>query len=204
MNEQGQWKTMERRKASKIIATALALSITSVGFSDTTQIGNNAKIFVINALNNSTTFVSTAWSMLANSYNLNPVFQPAGAFSLNTAFIPGVAFIRTSASGTLEVGFGPTAPGPLANNGFALAPTRVSLNGTVVYLYQLPQCYTNIMDELGPAQAPQPCSPSMLISASNLGTNNCVYMPDPYAAAIAEVQGTSTCSSTPGSGTGAP
>ena len=155
------------------------------GLSSITDGANNYQIIF---LNKTVTFVSTDWSMLTNYYSQNSTFPQANAYSIDTSFLPGVSSITNSISGTLEVRFNATAPGPMANNGFALAPTRVSLRGNTFYVYQLPQCYTNITDSMTNQEVPAPGTLISLFSNSALGTN-CMYASDPYATAINQVNG---------------
>lgn len=183
---------MKQKIITKLAVAGLAFSLMSSGFaSSLSSITSNANNYVINSINNSLFAVVVAWTALTNFYSQNSSFPAAAVYAVNTTFMPGVSSITNSASGTLEIRFGPTAPGPLANNGFALAPTRVTLRGNTFYVYALTQCFTNVPDSMTDAAAPLPGTPSALFGNSNLGTN-CLYAADPYSAAVNQVQGSGT------------
>jgi hypothetical protein len=178
---------MKRLKFKGLAMLGLAvigLHSYAIGLSSITDGANNYQIIF---LNKTVTFVSTDWSMLTNYYNQNSTFPQANAYAIDTSFLPGVTSITNTASGTLEVKFGATAPGPMAGNGFALAPTRVSLRG-VFYVYELVQCFTNITDSMTNQEPPQQGTLINLFSKSALGTN-CMYASDPYTAAVNQVNG---------------
>lgn len=185
---------MKWLKTTKVIAISLALGLSSNGFTasflagSSSSISGNADSYLINAINVPLPFVTNAWSMLSTFYNQSSSFAPTGVYAVDTSFLTGVSSISNTSSGTLEVRYGPTAAGPLANNGYALAPTRITLRGNTFYVYSLPQCFTNITDSMTSRKAPQIGTPIGLFSNSNLGTN-CVYAADPYTAAINQVQG---------------
>lgn len=182
---------MKRLKWGRLCVLTLLLGVSGSNFAGSalSSIVDDANNYQIIFLNKTVVFVATDWSLLSNYYSQNSNFPPANVFAINTSFLPGVTSITNSASGTLEVRFDSTAPGPIAGNGFALAPTRVSLR-KVFYVYQLPQCYTNITDTMASTQTPVPGTLISLFSNSSLGTN-CMYAADPFTAAINEVNGVS-------------
>lgn len=168
----------------------MALCLASNVFADAalSNIVNNANNHQVIFLNKSVIFVTADWTLLSNYYSQNSSFPPANIFAVDTSFLTGVNSITNSASGTLEVRFGSTAPGPIAGGGFALAPTRVTVRSNTFFVYELPQCYTNITDSMASRETPAPGTLISLFSQTNLGTN-CVYAADPYTAAINQVNG---------------
>ncbi len=178
---------MRRLKLKGLVMLGLIAMSFNSNAGGLSSIMDNASNYQIIFLNKTVTFVSTDWSMLTNYYSQNSTFPQANSFAIDTSFLPGVTSITNSASGTLEVRFGATAPGPMAGNGFALAPTRVSLR-KVFFVYELPQCYTNIVDSMTNQQTPTPGTLVSLFSSSSLGTN-CMYTADPYTAAVNQVNG---------------
>lgn len=184
---------MKWLNTTKIMVASLVFSFansSSASFLSGTSstISGNANSYLVNAINTPLPFVTSAWSMLSTFYSQNSSFAPAGVYAVDTSFLSNVSSISNTSNGTLEVRYGPSAPGPLANNGYALAPTRVTLRGNTFYVYALTQCFTNVTDSLTSRQTPQVGTPIGLFSNSNLGTN-CVYAADPYTAAINQVQG---------------
>lgn len=155
------------------------------------SIANSADNQVMMGINQHLPFVVSDWAMLANYYSQNSSFPSVGIYAVSTTILSGVNSISNTAYGTLDIIYGPNAPGPLANNGFSLAPTRVTLRGNIFYVYELPQCFTNITDSMTSQHAPQTGTPIGVFSNSNLGVN-CLYAPNPSLAAIAVVEGTNS------------
>lgn len=169
------------------VNTNFASGLSSIGSS----ISNNANNQLINAINQPIPFVVSDWAMLSSYYSQNSSFAPAGLYAVDVSVLSGVNSITNTAFGTLEIRYGSNAPGPMAGKGYALAPTRVSSKGNVFYVYELVQCFTNIIDSPLGLNTPKEGSPSSVFGNSNLGTN-CSFSLDPYSAAVSEVNGTST------------
>ncbi len=177
------------KKASTIIAS-LTLSLANVCFADlnTSAINNNAQGYLSNAIGQTSYPISVAWAALANFYSNTGGFPPANTFNINTSFTPNIASITNNNLAGLIIVFSKLAPGPLANKTIVLSPTRVSILGSVSYVFEIPLCFTNISDTLIGA-APPPTGTSVAsVSNSGLGFN-CVFAPDPVAAASNQVQG---------------
>lgn len=185
---------MALRLIKKILFLSFSCSVFSISFADmglssiNTSISNNADKKMTGAINVTIPFVVSNWAMLAAYYNQNSAFPAAGIYAVDTSILNGVKSITNSNYGTLEIRFSADAPGPMANNGFALAPTRVSRQGNIFYVYELAKCFTNTLDSVTTLNNPQPGTPSNIFNNSNLGIL-CVYAQDPYTAAINEVQG---------------
>ncbi len=156
-----------------------------------TSISTNADAQVVNGINLPLPFVVSVWSMLSNYYGQNSNFPAAGLYAVDTSVLSGMNYISNTAFGTLDVCYGPTAPGPLASNCYSLAPTRITLRGNTFYVYELVQCFTNITDSLTSRASPQPNTPIGVFGNSNLGTS-CLFASDPSSAAVAVVQGSGT------------
>lgn len=189
---------MKCSKRMKLVSAILVCCVMKVGLTDGDLSNVNSSITIhandqlVNAIDLPLPFVVSDWAMLSKYYSQNSTFAPADIYDVDTSTlsgVTGVAAITNTSSGTLEVRYGPNAPGPMANNGYALAPTRESLRGNTFHVYELPICFTNIEDSQSSLSAPKPGTPIGVFGDSNLGTN-CYYATDPYSTAIAEVQGT--------------
>lgn len=188
---------MQRTTIKKTLVSILAFCLIESGFADSdlssigSSITNNANNQLVNAINLPLPFVVSVWSMMSNYYSTTSAFAPTGLYAVDTSILSNVTSINNTSYGTLEIRYGANAPGPMANNGYALAPTRVTQNGNTFYIYELPQCFTNIISTVrGLVQAREGAN-SDAFGNSNLGTN-CVYAANPFSAAIAEVEGTGT------------
>lgn len=172
--------------------TGVILSFTNVSYADlgSSAINNNAQGYLSNAIQGAAYPISLAWAALGNFYSSSNTFAPADTFNIQTSFIPNVTSITNNSFGTLVIIFSSTAPGPIANKTIAIAPTRVSVLGAVSYVYEIPQCYTNITDTLIGATTPPPGTP--IASASGGVGITCVFAPDPVATATNQVQGGGT------------
>ncbi len=198
---------MKSLNIKKILACALAISFiqTSLADADLPNIGssitNNANNQLISAINLPLPFVVSVWSMMSNYYSSTSNFPPANTFAVDTSILTNVNIITNTSYGTLEVHYGPNAPGPMANKGYALAPTRVVRKGNIFYIYELTQCFTNIMRSAPNLLQVKQGTNSDIFGNSNLGTN-CSYAEDPYAAAINQVEGNGTAPPSDGVGAG--
>lgn len=190
-------------KRLKLIMASLIFSFSGASFADSllssinSSIGNSADNQLMLGINQSLPFVVADWAMIANYYSQNSTFPPVGIYAVATSILSGVNSITNTSYGTLDITYGAEAPGPLANNGYSLAPTRVTLRGNTFYVYELVQCFTNITDSMTSEQTPKPGTPIGIFSNSNLGAN-CLYAPNPSLAAIAVVQGIGAASPSQG------
>ncbi len=188
---------MKTVKAAKIMLASLACCFSSVALSDSflsgNSITNTADSQVVTAINANLGFASSMWSMLAAYYSQTSGFPPAGTFDIASQLLPNGVTIVNNSNGILVLTFGSIAPGPLANNSFALTPTCVSLRGNTFYVYELPQCFTNIVDSVTTSGPPQPGTAISVFAKSNLGIK-CVYAASPEGAAL---NAANNCNSSP-------
>lgn len=187
---------MKHPKMTKTILAGVAYCLSStlcVASSGILSVGTSisaaANAQQVMEINQLLPFVVSNWSSLSGANSQGSGFPAANQFAVSDTILNQGTSITNSNNGTLEVRYGPNASGNLANHGYALAPTRVTLRGNTFYVYELPKCFTNIPDSLTSQQAPVLNSVSALMGSSDLGAV-CFYAEDPYAAAISAVQGT--------------